>query len=122
MGSAVAEILAKNFPVPMEFVGMNDVFGESGPPNALLEKYGMGVKDVKEAVKKSSKENNFIHDLFNLLNPEIKIFSSGRLGVNRDLRHWRSFSLSVNKAEAQPPNRYGPGAITTAASWETELS
>ncbi len=52
MGSAVAEILAKNFPVPMEFVGMNDVFGESGPPNALLEKYGMGVKDVKEAVKK----------------------------------------------------------------------
>ncbi len=55
MGSAVAEILARKYPVPMEFVGMNDVFGESGPPNALLEKYGMGVKDVKEAVKKAIK-------------------------------------------------------------------
>ncbi|MBI5147831.1 MAG: transketolase family protein [Parcubacteria group bacterium] len=52
MGSAVAEILARHYPAPMEFVGMNDVFGESGPPNALLEKYGMGAKDIKEAIKR----------------------------------------------------------------------
>ncbi len=52
MGSAVAEILAKHKPVPMEFVGMKDTFGESGPPNALLEKYGMGVKDIERAVRK----------------------------------------------------------------------
>jgi len=52
LGGAVAELLAKNFPVPMEFVGMQDVFGESGEPRELIEKYGMGVKDIKEAVKK----------------------------------------------------------------------
>ncbi|MEK7568447.1 MAG: transketolase C-terminal domain-containing protein, partial [Patescibacteria group bacterium] len=42
LAGAVAEVLAKNHPVPMEFVGMRDVFGESGPPNDLIEKYGMG--------------------------------------------------------------------------------
>lgn len=51
-GSAVAEILAKRYPVPVEFVGMPNVFGESGAPEELLEKYGMGVKDIKEAVRK----------------------------------------------------------------------
>lgn len=51
-GSAVAEVLAKRYPVPVEFVGMPNVFGESGAPEELLEKYGMGVKDVKEAVRK----------------------------------------------------------------------
>ncbi len=55
LGGAVAEVLAARAPVPMEFVGLQDTFGESGPPNALLEKYGMGVKDVKAAVKKAIK-------------------------------------------------------------------
>ncbi len=52
LGGAVAEVLAKHAPVPMEFVGLHDVFGESGPPDALIEKYGMGVKDIKAAVKR----------------------------------------------------------------------
>ena len=52
LGSAVAEVLAMNYPVPQEFVGVRDSFGESGKPNELFEKYGLGVKDVKEAVKK----------------------------------------------------------------------
>ncbi|MCF7835970.1 MAG: transketolase family protein [Candidatus Marinimicrobia bacterium] len=52
MGSAVAEILAKNNPVPMEFVGVDDRFGESGEPNELIEEFGMGVKSIKEAVNK----------------------------------------------------------------------
>ncbi len=52
MGSAVAEVLAQNFPVPMEFVGMPDSFGESGQPEELLEKYGMSVTKIKEAVRK----------------------------------------------------------------------
>lgn len=52
MGSAVAEILAKNHPVPVEFVGVHDRFGESGEPNELLEKFGMGVRDIVEAAKK----------------------------------------------------------------------
>ena len=51
MGSAVAEVLAANYPVPMEFVGMPDRFGESGQPEELLEKYGMSVVKIKEAVK-----------------------------------------------------------------------
>jgi len=51
MGSAVAEILAQNNPVPMEFVGVHDQFGQSGEPNELIEFYGMGTKDVVKAVK-----------------------------------------------------------------------
>jgi len=52
LGSAVSELLAKNFPVPMEFVGTQDVFGESGAPKELFEKYGLGVENIKEAVRK----------------------------------------------------------------------
>ncbi len=52
LGGAVAEVLANHAPTPMEFIGMQNVFGESGPPAALIEKYGMGVKDIIRAVKK----------------------------------------------------------------------
>jgi len=52
MGSAVAEVLAKNYPVPQEFIGVQDRFGESGEPNELIEAFGMGVSHIKEAVKK----------------------------------------------------------------------
>ncbi len=52
MGSAVAEVLAKNYPVPMEMIGMQDCFGESGQPEELLEKYRMSVKEIKAAVKR----------------------------------------------------------------------
>lgn len=52
MGSAVAEVLAKNNPVPMEFIGMQNTFGESGEPNELIEKYGMGISSIKEAVRR----------------------------------------------------------------------
>jgi len=52
MGSAVAEALAKNYPVPMEFVGVQNRFGESGPPSVLVENLGMGKKSIIEAVKK----------------------------------------------------------------------
>jgi len=51
-GSAIAEVLVKNHPVPVEFVGMPNTFGESGAPNELLEKYGMSVVAIKDAVKK----------------------------------------------------------------------
>ncbi|MDI6734467.1 MAG: transketolase C-terminal domain-containing protein [Patescibacteria group bacterium] len=52
MGSAVAEVLAENYPVPIEFIGVDDVFGESGKGDELIEKYGMGVRNIKEAAKK----------------------------------------------------------------------
>jgi transketolase len=50
MGSAVAEVLARRYPVPMEFVGVQNCFGESGPPQDLIERFGMGVEHIKEAV------------------------------------------------------------------------
>ncbi len=52
MGGAVAETLAKNFPVPIEFLGVQDKYGQSGDPTELLEHYGLGVKDIVGAVKK----------------------------------------------------------------------
>lgn len=52
LGGAVAEVLAKRAPTPMEFIGMQNVFGESGAPKELIEKYGMGVKAIIKAVKK----------------------------------------------------------------------
>ena len=52
LGSAVAECLAKNYPVPQEFVGMPNTFGESGAPSELWEKYGMGVESIKQAIQK----------------------------------------------------------------------
>ena len=52
MGSRVAEILAANEPVPIEFIGVQDRFGQSGEPNELVEHYHMGTKHIKEAVKK----------------------------------------------------------------------
>lgn len=52
MGSAVAECLAQHAPVPVEFVGVRDEFGQSGKPEELIEHYGMGVNAIHEAVKK----------------------------------------------------------------------
>ena len=52
MGSAVAEVLARSCPVPIEFVGVQNRFGESGAPDELIEHFGMGVSHIKEAVKK----------------------------------------------------------------------
>ncbi|MBI3290492.1 transketolase family protein [Candidatus Microgenomates bacterium] len=52
MGSAVAEVLSRNFPVPMEYIGMPNSFGESGQPDELLEKYGMKAHHIVEAAKR----------------------------------------------------------------------
>jgi transketolase len=51
MGSAVSECLSKNFPVPIYFIGVDDVFGQSGTPEELIEYYKMGEKDIIGAVK-----------------------------------------------------------------------
>lgn len=53
LGGAVAEALARHYPAPMEFIGAKDTFGESGGPWELVEKYGMGISHIKEAVKKA---------------------------------------------------------------------
>lgn len=52
VGSAVAEVLARNYPVPQEFVGMPNQFGESGEPNELIAKWGMDSKAIVAAVRR----------------------------------------------------------------------
>ena len=51
LGSAVAEVLAKNNPVPIEFVGVHDRFGQSGEPQELLKEYNLTASDITDAVK-----------------------------------------------------------------------
>ena len=41
VGSAIAEVLAREYPVPIEFVGVNDQFGRSGPPDELIRRYNL---------------------------------------------------------------------------------
>ncbi len=51
-GSAVAEVIVKNCPIPMELIGMSDCFGESGQPNELMEKYGLSANNIAKKAKK----------------------------------------------------------------------
>jgi transketolase len=51
LGSAVAEVLVKEYPVPMEFVGVEDKFAESGDYEKLLEKYGLSARAIVEKVE-----------------------------------------------------------------------
>src|SRR5205823_10268072 len=52
LGSAVAMSAARQHPVPMRFIGVRDTFAESGPPEALLAKYGLTAADiVREALE-----------------------------------------------------------------------
>jgi transketolase len=55
MGSRVAEILAQEQPTPIEFVGVQDQFGQSGDPAELIEHYGMGTTAIKDAVRRAIK-------------------------------------------------------------------
>lgn len=52
LGGAVSEVLGKNMPVPHEFVGVNDVFGESGNPQELISHFGLDESHITEAVEK----------------------------------------------------------------------
>ncbi len=53
MGSRVAEILAMQLPTPIEFIGVDDRFGQSGDPAELIEYYGMGVDSIVEAARRA---------------------------------------------------------------------
>jgi transketolase len=52
LGSVVAQLLARKMPLPIEFVGVNDSFGESGTPDALMKKYGLKAENIVQAVQK----------------------------------------------------------------------
>ncbi|RYZ18329.1 MAG: transketolase family protein, partial [Chitinophagaceae bacterium] len=53
LGDAVAQVAAKHFPVPIEYVGTNDTFGESGTPDQLLKKYGLTPEHIVAAAEKA---------------------------------------------------------------------
>jgi transketolase len=52
LGDAIAQAAAKNFPIPIEYVGTKDTFGESATPDQLLKKYGLDVPDIIAAAEK----------------------------------------------------------------------
>ena len=52
LGDAISQVAAKNFPIPIEYVGTKDTFGESGTPAQLLKKYGLDVPDIVAAAEK----------------------------------------------------------------------
>ncbi len=52
LGDAIAQTAAKNCPIPIEYIGTKDTFGESGKPNELLAKYGLDTPFVVAAVEK----------------------------------------------------------------------
>ena len=53
LGSVVANCLAKNCPVPQEFVGVQDLFGQVGPQDFLMDEYGLRAANIVAAVKKA---------------------------------------------------------------------
>ena len=53
LGSAVSEVVAEGYPVPVVKVGIKDTFGESGKPGQLLEKYGLTVESIVNSAKRA---------------------------------------------------------------------
>ena len=53
LGDSIAQVAARHFPVPIEYVGTNDTFGESGTPEDLLIKYGLDSVDIVAAAEKA---------------------------------------------------------------------
>jgi transketolase len=58
MGDAVAQVAAKHSPVPIEYIGTKDTFGESGTPIELMKKYGLDVPDIIAAAEKVMARKN----------------------------------------------------------------
>jgi transketolase len=53
LGSSIAQALASKIPTPIEFVAVNDKFGESGTPDELMTKYGLDTKDIVQAAERA---------------------------------------------------------------------
>ena len=52
LGDSVAQVASKHLPIPIEYIGTKDTFGESGTPAQLLKKYGLDVPDIVAAAEK----------------------------------------------------------------------
>lgn len=55
LGDSIAQLLAQNYPTPLEMVGVNDSFGESGKPEDLMKKYGLTAEKIVEKAKNAIK-------------------------------------------------------------------
>ncbi len=62
LGESIARVLAQNNPTPIEFVAVQDTFGESGTPAALMEKYGLKSSNIVSAVKKVIHKKKLIYE------------------------------------------------------------
>ncbi len=58
LGDSIAHVATNNFPVPIEFIGTKDTFGESGTPEQLLEKYGLTPHYIVDAAEKAVARKN----------------------------------------------------------------
>lgn len=58
LGDAIGQCAAKHFPIPIEYVGTKDTFGESGTPSDLLKKYGLDIPDIVAAAEKVMQRKN----------------------------------------------------------------
>lgn len=58
LGDAVAQVAARHLPIPIEYVGTKDTFGESGKPMELLKKYGLDIADIVAAAEKVINRKN----------------------------------------------------------------
>ena len=53
LGDSVCQCLCRNMPVPVEMIGVNDHFGESGTPDELMAHFGLDKEHIMEACKKA---------------------------------------------------------------------
>lgn len=62
LGDSIAQLLARKMPTPIEYVAVNDSFGESGTPAELLNKYGLGIANIVSAVKTALERKNNLEE------------------------------------------------------------
>ena len=53
LGAHIAQFVTKHAPIPVECVGINDVYAESGKPDELLKKYGLSAEEIEKAVERA---------------------------------------------------------------------
>ena len=53
LGDSIAQVISSNNPMPIEYVAVNDSFGESGTPDQLMEKYGLNANSIVKAAEKA---------------------------------------------------------------------
>jgi len=58
LGDSIAQLLAREFPAPIEMVAVNDQFGESGTPEQLMQKYGLNAPNIIAAAQKTLQRKN----------------------------------------------------------------